>query len=37
MIRAAVDIYKKQSVDTDKQQQQQISQLEIQVKDAKLV
>jgi len=37
MIRAAVDIYKKQSIESDKQQKQQISQLEIQVKDAKLV
>lgn len=37
MIRAAVDIYKKQSVDSDRQQRSQISQLEIEVKDAKLV
>ena len=37
MIRAAVDIYKKQSIESDKQQKQQISQPEIQVKDAKLV
>lgn len=37
MIRAAVDIYKKQSVESDRQQRSQISQLETEVKDAKLV
>lgn len=37
MIRAAVDIYKKQSLETDKQQKLQIHQLESQVKEAKLV
>jgi len=37
MIRAAVDIYKKQSVESDRQQRSQISQLEAEVKDAKLV
>jgi hypothetical protein len=37
MIRAAVDIYKKQSLESDKQQRKQISQLETEVKDSKLV
>ena len=37
MIRAAVDIYKKQSFESDRQQRSQISQLEAEVKDAKLV